>query len=73
MMTEGQSEKKGSENVIIISDPLIVLILIVELFHLRHLERGGVGGAVLALAQGRPLHHAVLDALNLPPDRKSVV
>ena len=32
-----------------------------------HFECGGVGGAVVAHAQGRPLHNAVLDTLNLPP------
>ena len=37
------------------------------LFHLRHLECGGIGSAILAPAQGRPLHHTVLDALYLPP------
>ena len=33
----------------------------------RHFEGRGVGGAVVAHAQGRPLHNAVLDALYLPP------
>ena len=37
------------------------------LLHLGHLEGGGVGGAILTLAQGLPLHHTVVDALNLPP------
>jgi len=38
-----------------------------SLFHFRHLERGGVGRAILALAQGGPLHHTVFYALYLPP------
>ena len=32
-----------------------------------HFEGGGVGGAVGVLAQGLPLHDAILDGFNLPP------
>ena len=41
--------------------------MLVISFHPSHFESGGVGALVVAHTQSRPLHLAVLDALNLPP------
>ena len=41
--------------------------LICLLIYFRHFEGRGEGAAVFFLAQGLPLHHAVLDGFNLPP------